>query len=527
MYCQNCGDLFLGGYCVPGGEEDGSFYLVPDQPDIDRLPDTLATEKTLHNYGCYWPITDYKPIDLEWEARNPRSQAGTGRPNSYTFRFERVNLSPRLGAITTHGSPTGWLFTGTPDVVVDDEWRYSPPPQPTRCPRCGTDWERWKNARRINDRQRMASPIRWQATGHPLVTQILSDSLSRSLDPDRRRFVVFSDSRRDAATTSSNIANRQYQHVVRQLVVSRALDRGLEPYLDDLIRYLDGARDDAASDAFERINAAVPDTVSRAAMAALGGDRNKALSHLEALRGRVPDIGSITDRVADDLLAIGLNPAGPWPSKQTMPGRSDTRWISLVDWSIDPPRWRPFELGSAERRYQQNLVDELYAQVCQSLAAGRGNDYESMGLRFLASPEANAHMSARQSDSRVDIEPFVSSCIRTYLLARRVELLFAEMRGSDNPPPALVEYVERVAERHSLDADGLLDDVIEALEDSGAVREHLLRPRVLEVNEPAGLWLCHRCRTVHLHPSAGVCVDCGANLPCGPREGPRRPKLLP
>ena len=517
MYCQNCGDLFLGGYMLPDPEGDSSsFYLVPDLPDLDGLPNSLNVEKTLANYACYWPQT-LDPVETEWISENPGTHLYTTRPNAYTFRFTPAELSPRLGRLSPEGdAATGWLFTGEPDITQHDP-RFTPPPQPTRCPRCGSDWERWRRQRPVYDRQRMASPVRWQATGHSLIAQVLADSLSRSLSEDRRKLVAFSDSRRDAAILASNLASRQYQHVLRQLVVEKAEDPGIGEDIDAFLRYLDGAEDDAALAAYQRVSAAHPE---RVAAAAVGWNRPEGSNQrraaelaVQALRGRSLTIREIRDLVADALVTIGLNPAGPWPSKQQSPPPNVVRWTTLVDWDATPPRWRgDLPLGSTERSFKEDLLEELYGQICQLLSAGRGNDYESMGLRYLsiANDELVADLSSLDSPARA--HEFVASSIRMYILSRKVERLYPDMRGSDNPPENLVRYVEAVAHAQGVEASNLLDQVVALLETAGAVERNLLRPANLVIASPRGSWVCRRCRTLHLHASAGICVDCNESL---------------
>lgn len=517
MYCQNCGDVFLGGYKLPDPAGDpSSFYLVPDLPDIDGLPNSLNVEKTLANYVCYWPQT-LDPVATEWISENPGTHLYTDRPNAYTFRFVPADLSPRLGRLSPEAdSTTGWLFSGNPDIHQNDP-RFTPPPQPTRCPRCGSDWERWRKQRPVYDRQRMASPVRWQATGHSLVTQVLADSLSRSLTEDRRKLVAFSDSRRDAAILASNLASRQYQHVLRQLVIEKAEEPGVGEDIDDLLRYLDGAEDDAAAAAYHRVATAHPE---RVATAAIGwnrpegsNQRRAAEAAMEELRGRSLTIREIRDLVSDALVTIGLNPAGPWPSKQQSPPPNTVRWTELVDWDARPARWRSdLPLGSTERSYKEELLEELYGQICQLLSAGRGNDYESMGLRYLSIANEGLVADLAGFDSPQQALEFVSSTIRMYILSRKVERLYPDMRGSDTSPENVLRYVEAVGRARSVEPSILLDQVVGLLETAGAVERNLLRPANLVIASPQGSWLCRRCRTLHLHASAGVCVDCNETL---------------
>jgi hypothetical protein len=525
LYCQNCGDLFLGGYRVPDPADAECTYLVPDQPNIEGLPDALAVEKTLRNYATYWPQEE-PPIEERWTAVNAGSAAAPGRANSYEFRFVPVTLAPRLGQISPEGPGTGYLFVGEGDIEVEDPTLW-PPPQPTRCPRCGTDWERWKKQRPIHDRQRSSSPVRFMATGHSLVSQVLADSLSRSLPADRRKLVAFSDSRRDAAILGSNIANRQYTHVVRQLVVERAVAPAGSIDVDALRRYLDGDRDETAGAAVEAARSARGEELTAVLLGWLAApgspERERAEALLDELRGSEQKVSEIVRAIGASLVALGMNPAGPSPSVQTNRGPYPIRWTELVDWAARPPRWHDLQLGGAERRYRDDLLGELYGEVCRTFAAGRGNDYESMGLRFLSSPDAEARLAGAGLLPEEIVAPFTASAIRTFIGGRAVERLFPEMRGRKEPPDAFLKYLQRVSSSHSLDPDRLVTETATALEESGVVLDNLLRPANLVVRNPIGHWRCDRCRTIHLHGSAGVCVDCRKELPTQGEDAPEMP----
>ena len=53
LYCEPCGDIFLGGYRRTLGQDYWS--LVPDDPNIEKAPDHSANSRTYDNYAVYWP----------------------------------------------------------------------------------------------------------------------------------------------------------------------------------------------------------------------------------------------------------------------------------------------------------------------------------------------------------------------------------------------------------------------------------------------------------------------------------------
>ena len=507
MYCQNCGDVFLGGFKIndPDDPASSSWYLVPDQPDLDSLPDASQLRKDLANYACYWP-SSVEPLETTWVAEN-KGMATADQPSRYTFKFETADLRPRLGNISiVEDGGSGWIFTGKPDREVGDP----PPAQPTRCPRCGDDWERWAGQRPVNDPQRSSSPIRWLGTGHARVAQVLSDSLIKRLPSDRRKLVAFSDSRAASAKLAANLEVTHYGHLVRQLAISEATDPGASEDLPVVRAFLAGDQSSEGRAALERMQRSHPSEMGTVLAAytpfASAEDKVKAEAALDRLDGRDLTVLEVRDRIAQKLIALGVNPAGPGPSVQRWEGGRTLRWTDLVDWSAEPAIWRDNPPDAAEEKYRQSLLNELYAELCRSLAAGRGNDYESLGLRFLFPAKGHG-----LTEVPFDADQFIASAIRCYVTSRKVEALFRNMKQKTHPP-ALQRYVFAVASRWELDQEDLLGKTVAALDASKAVEANLLRPKHLVLIEGSDHRICQRCRNLHLHGSAGVCADCGYEL---------------
>ena len=54
LYCQPCGEVFLGGYKKE--EPPNNWYLSPDYPNLDRVPDrSLSLSRSFGEYLVYWP----------------------------------------------------------------------------------------------------------------------------------------------------------------------------------------------------------------------------------------------------------------------------------------------------------------------------------------------------------------------------------------------------------------------------------------------------------------------------------------
>ncbi len=100
LYCQTCGEAYLGGHRAPS-EEPGQDFLVPDIPLLEGLPDRIDDSKVT-SYALFWPSPDRIPADREW------TRAGT------TYGFAKARFEPLSGRLErrAHGH-TGWTFATT------------------------------------------------------------------------------------------------------------------------------------------------------------------------------------------------------------------------------------------------------------------------------------------------------------------------------------------------------------------------------------------------------------------------------
>ena len=100
----------------------------------------------------------------------------------------------------------------------------------SRCPHCGSNWARRK----------IDSPIRDLGSGFQRIMQLLTDALMRELDQSVRKFVLFSDSRQDAAKLSTGIKKSHYLDVVRQIAFShlhQRISNAASEYAQELENY--------------------------------------------------------------------------------------------------------------------------------------------------------------------------------------------------------------------------------------------------------------------------------------------------
>jgi DEAD/DEAH box helicase domain-containing protein len=218
LYCQPCGDVFLGGYASP--DTNNSWHLTPDLADLANVPDrSMSLLRTCNDYLVFWPANGRQLFQTttanRWQFAGElggQSQVEWS-PARLDYAFGRV--ARQQGAAGPQATSSGgYLFTPVaPQGAFPVENSFA-----SRCPHCGANWSR---------RRRIKSPIRDLGSGFQRIVQLLSDSLLRSIPVRQaRKLVLFSDSRQDAAKLSTGIKRAHYLDVVRQLAFARLAQSG-------------------------------------------------------------------------------------------------------------------------------------------------------------------------------------------------------------------------------------------------------------------------------------------------------------
>ncbi|MEU5034069.1 DEAD/DEAH box helicase [Streptomyces rubiginosohelvolus] len=536
LYCQNCGDPFLGGYAPESAFRNAAkgrpfeAGLLADLPDLDSLPDAAAAGPSAANYVVYWPRKDDPAVEkLEWNSTSDRGAL------SADFEFKRSKYDPRTGILRNHRDHTGWSFhssvpqskKGRPRLKAEDL-----PAAPTQCPNCGDNWEVRQVGTEhfsLNDSRRMRTPVRSMRTGFEKVNQVLTTGILSHLP--NRQAVVFSDSRQDAAKLSAGLGLRHYQDLLRLLLAEEVEGQG-DPAADlaavsgfyrkspenpvdketakaarDRLRARDPETYDAwvklqkASESLDDLDDDLPDSAGEAA--------------LYSRLSRVPSLDSHGSAVAERLVQLGINPGGPKASLQQTSYRNGSQpqpWTSLYQWPEVPGGKVRDESGLvlSERQEQlrQDIREALTTELLNGLFGSAGRDFESLGLGWLTLATDQAPLeSERASDAAL-----ARASLRVLGHMRR----FAGLRSpADEPPKKLRDFWASAADHLGQDPDDLRDTVEQIWGE--AVKKYVIQPeRVALRHGRAVSWTCSVCRRRHLHPGVGVCTKCRRLLPAAP-----------
>ena len=389
LYCQPCGEVFVGGHRSEDDESTNAWFLSPDYPYLEHVPDRSASLQRRHEeFLVFWPghgrdlvkQTHKRPPAWRW------TQDGTSRfewrPATLDLDQARLALAPG-GQRPRPGEVAGYVFmapVGGTDAL------------PSKCPHCAADWAR---------RRGVKSPIRDLGSGFQRIMQILGDTLVREMpDGPGRKLVLFSDSRLDAAKLSTGIKLAHYRDTLRQATFSAVQKAGATA----LQQY--GQAQQAHTVATALHGLLVKREIS--ALSVEENDRRKALipeiptdvygalaAHAET-GGAPPDVltppnppgplmvmefRQLLDIVRSQTFKVGINPGGPLPSvAKLQPRRTGQliRWMDLVDWRVDPPRYKR-GLQPVEQNLQDKIESEYRSNIISNvLFASAARDFESL-----------------------------------------------------------------------------------------------------------------------------------------------------
>lgn len=512
LYCQPCGEVFLGGFRKEA-DNPNSWFLSPDFPYLDRVPDRAASLKREHgDYLVFWPAMG-RPLATRndgscWRWQEDRQPGFRWRPallhhidGLLEFRRGRVRAGPN--------QTSGFAFS----APLDEANAF-----PSRCPHCAANW---------SNRRGVKSPIRDLGSGFQRIMQLLCDALVRQMpDPESRKLVLFSDSRQDAAKLSTGIKLAHYRDTLRQIAfgeLQAAGSRAVQAYADDQLvhrsavdtlvlmkKQQTGHLSDAEQQELRRLVAELPGVVAGdlTKHAITGGPAPTVLTSPAPPPPFIPlQFLRLMDEIRRNLFTLGMNPAGPLPSMVVYDADPDMKWVSLVDWTIAPPDYRD-PLQPAERQYQIVLEAEFQKNVITSVLFASGSrDFESLGLGYLW---------IRDTPPRTATEEVAASVCR--LLARAWRWVGSDAQASADPPRTVSRFLEAAAQHMRVQQPQLRADVLRVL--GSSLDQWRVVPNSMYVISPrpdqAGaipVHQCGRCGARHLHASATTCTACREVLP--------------
>lgn len=515
LYCEPCGEIFLGGY--RRALEPNAWSLVPDDPNIEKAPDHSASGRTYDNYAVYWPAREAGVL------RSPQREKW--RQEGVERRWAKAEFDHWTGEIRVARrteSASGWLYhipvLHRPVVPARAQVPSVQNERPAVCPHCEADWSGMANT----------APIRAQRTGFQRTAQVLADALLREVAPPedngdqsredaRRKLVLFSDSRQDAAKLSIGVAKSHWLDALRQALVEGMADdaRAVLAYQQKVLGETLAADEEALADRFpmsrQQDAMAMMAAQQEAFRETPSGNDGMTMQQLadQVLARASAGLSKATDLEADAerrLLATGMNPGGVDRSVTwTRLGDNQGDWKDLFDWRRSPTRYRD-SLSGDQQEHRGRITEAAREAVAEMLFAGGRRDLESLKLGCVTFDRTG------EVDLSHTVQEAADSTIRMLGKRRRIDTHRATTDEA-SLPRYVRSYIEAVAEANGLDPRDLEQDVTDVLTRTGAFGQGLLRFQGLFVARPSETcYECGVCSRIHLHRSGGICSECHAAL---------------
>ena len=464
LVCENCGETYLGGYLVI---RNGKRFLVGERPVAEG----------------------FVKYCLLWKGELDKNDEEEG--------WKKADYNPSTGEVT---------------VSIDGKYSYYEQQKetdsifPYKCPQCEVSYpHKDKNS---------LTPIRHHSTGLQKVNQILADSLIRTMKNQNEantKVVLFSDSRQSAAKLSAGIELDHFRDVLRWSILN-----ALNSKNDDFSRLkelyelptLDKQR-------IAELKAFTKDPLySRIAMNIMllkNGMLDEDEEDAQELKvyfalSRALKLDNIEADVFKALLGLGMNPAGPKPSASYT--ITAGLWSELFDFekcqALDPSLLTPYKIEFSDRIKRYNKIEQL-----TSIFSNRNRSFEELKLGYL--------IPSKPIDDVVFRE-LVCSVVRILGEKKRIKDFPSRYPVGDSFPMVVRKLIKKV---YNISSKKEVDSKLAEL------KEYLRRNEIIDgevalltgsglsfVKASVGsqYWVCPVCKTIHMHHSNGVCINCQHQL---------------
>ena len=599
LYCEKCGTTLFGGsrLKLPNGQ---GFQMLAVSPEIEGIPekgaDTTVERRSYKSYAVFWAEAGqrYEPHERsnggDWKDttpwwRQPKNEADDGQDWTNKAEWRRACLNSHSGVVvegTDNENKPGWIpgrvfkvKADKPPLTVEMEGQVRG--LPGVCPGCGADHVFRLNGGTPSIRM---SPIRGFRTGFAQTSQTYAKELLLQIAPGKvdekkRKLVVFSDSREDAARVADGIEKTHYSdltrevladYLMRELPALRLLHQALEDKLDaqgfehlanlypESTPWLDKLNELSDEDLLAmqgqspRLAAAYlyMANIMEASSSRVPGDaRRIARAEIEQVRKRRTSVASLINglgKTSDQeervnkgfllrgLLQLGVNPGGYALKRQRAyadGSNESVPWYQAIKFDGEKPLLRADYTNTESelaKGLEQTIGELLFKRLFYSL--------EASGLGVAVVPTER-------------LAPLISLLSGTMLENREAEIASAFIRvlGDNyfytpgeyekeehiqrwiNLPAKVRKYLIKVAGRNAIDESELGDALFAALRPDSqnpADERNILDPRAhvvvrrLWVEGKEGdspVWECANCQRPHLHRAGGTCTNCRRRLP--------------
>jgi ATP-dependent helicase YprA (DUF1998 family)/rubrerythrin len=450
LVCRHCGEVYFGGYC-----NDSKEFRLSSQD--------LSIEGNLTEY-----IVKKKP-------------KGFQDKNKHDWISGNFDIKSGL-----------WESQFLGDYIMykpGDKAKYSCFPE--TCINCDV-------TNKVSEDKNF-TPIFYHGTGVQKVNQLFADSLMDILE--KKKLVIFSDSRQGAAKLSAGIELDHYRDTLRNIILQSFNSSTIE--IEELRNYREGKNiknsimqhilnDAVLYGIFSKIS--TEQNLKR--LGKTGNDLlEKESKQIDELL--VPlSIKGITDRVIHNLLQLGINPAGPVPSYQFYgDNEKSNNWTKIINWETFEFQ-SPFS-DSQEKDLFNRIFSKCRTNILEIVFGRNQRSFESLGLGYFV-------IDGFENDA------LLSSCLRILGESQQIIGGTYTYGKKESYPRKFYDYLQAakgISKKNSeiKDIKKKMISILVAPDDVRLSGENI---HFIRVSPETKVWKCPKCGTIHLHSSCGYCTNC-------------------
>jgi len=548
LYCDKCGELFIGGNKHFLGS--GELELVASYPQIDQLPEMQPEKefrrKKYNDYSIAWPVSSFDDINYlgRWKQKDLSI-------NHVDAQWSKRLLNVETGILRDADEEPGsqeikaYLF----EIMTNDP-EMDFPALPHVCPNCEV----------LLNNEFLQSPIRGFGMGIGKPNQVLAENLFRQIGTNnteaKRKLVAFSDSREEAAKFAYAIESNHYSDFLRYVLI-KSIQESVDMRQNVFVSSINAALKDLPINQKELIISTLKeigymplkeancgantnlnnDLIKDIRLLALGDkpsdliidsintiNSGNTLSLSEILPIET-DIGPI----CKELISFGILPLGPLPSNRFIVDQSGNKILIRNSFNFENLNWKSQVEKSEKIEFRKKLLGNIVGIITQKNYFG----LEAMGIGFLSYNINQSDLKNFREKSGINKVPldqfgeFLNSTIR--ILSQSSKIAPNNFPWETRPysyesdftfgkRTKIYSYIEKVSEKHNIDLEKLNIAAANAItkfapisEDGESIAYGILNAEKLIIvlaNENTTPVKCKKCNTIHLHRSAGICTMC-------------------
>ncbi|MDE0686898.1 MAG: DEAD/DEAH box helicase [Candidatus Poribacteria bacterium] len=489
LTCETCGDLFVGGYKQPIPNGISGWYLSGDYQKLSELPEKGIRDRNYETYAIFWQKQQIPEPGRPWIK------------NGINRRWAPARFNPTDGTLIPDSADFNGYFykIDHPDDSCSEIPKY--------CPNCGDAWESNQKTQLVNGKEEARSPLHDMGTGLQKIIQILTQTMQATVtEQPKRKTIIFSDSRQDAAKYAVGLQWAHYRDMIR-LIVIETMKKQAEDEDLKVIRNFQTPRADfgramrhlyskfpneerlleSIEDAFYERKPVTPAQENQ--LIALGDNYPYTVLQKECFKV---------------FINLGMNPGGY--GQKVDKTESGDGWQNICNWQSDPIELhKTWKLEPHHERLIENIEFEFKKVIAERILFARKDmSLEGLGLAW-CKPKIDLDKWGIENVNPTEIMAAV-----TRILGERKYTTINPHRYEEKNMPKFVEdYLLESAKRFGCLPEELTRTVGEQIEASSSFDGYLISIEDLDLFLSQGntIYRCSKCKRKHLYKAGGICTN--------------------